>query len=181
MQRFDADGQACLFAQGGSAGRTSPARSAAGRQRERTSGSSWKKSWELKAIPFMSLDLTPGHGNLLGESYWEMSSPWLGGSSMLNTGPAPLNAADVFTLSQILEDSPPRKYYLSKTACLGILRRAEERGKPLPAQLRAALMAQAGLGTAAQGMSGTDSQPVSPLVPASVPGVSDTPRPWRRP
>lgn len=32
----------------------------------------------------MSLDLTPGRGNLLGESYWEMTSPWLGGSSMLN-------------------------------------------------------------------------------------------------
>ena len=26
----------------------------------------------------MSLDLTPGHGNLLGESYWELISPWLG-------------------------------------------------------------------------------------------------------
>ena len=145
MQRFDADGQACLFAQGGSAGRTSPARSAAGRQRERTSGSSWKKSWELKAIPFMSLDLTPGHGNLLGESYWEMSSPWLGGSSMLNTGPAPPNAEDVYSLWQILEVSPPRKYYLSRRACLGILRRARARGKELPPPLKAALMAQAGL------------------------------------
>ena len=64
---------------------------------------------------------------------------------MLNTGPAPLNGGAVSTLSQILEDSPPRKYYLSRTACLGILRRAEERGKELPAQLKSALMAQAGL------------------------------------
>jgi len=93
----------------------------------------------------MSLDLTPGHGNLLGESYWEMVSPWLGGSSMLNTGPAPLNEEDVYSLSQILQDAPPRKFYLSRTACLGILRRAEERGKELPPQLKAALMAQAGL------------------------------------
>ena len=93
----------------------------------------------------MSLDLTPGHGNLLGESYWELVSPWPGGSSMLNTGPAPLSEEDVFSLSQILQEAPHRKYYLSKTACLGILRRARERGKELPPQLKTALMAQAGL------------------------------------
>ena len=93
----------------------------------------------------MSLDLTPGSGNLLGEFYWEMISPLPGGSSTLNTGPAPLSGEDVSTLSQILEDSPHRKYYLSRTACLGILRRAEERGKELPPQLRTALMMQAGL------------------------------------
>ncbi len=93
----------------------------------------------------MSLDLTPGHGNLLGESYWELISPWRGGSSMLNTGPAPLNEEDVYLLSQILQADPPLKYYLSRTACLGILRRAKERGKELPKQLKAALMAQAGL------------------------------------
>ena len=33
--------------------------------------SSSRRSSELSAVPFMSLDLTPGHGNLLGESYWE--------------------------------------------------------------------------------------------------------------
>ena len=92
----------------------------------------------------MSLDLTPGHGNLLGESYWEILSPWLGGSWTLNTGVSPREGR-VSSLSQILEDSPPRKYYLSRKACLGILRRARERGKPLPAQLETALKAQAGL------------------------------------
>ncbi len=96
------------------------------------------------AIPFMSLDLTPGHGNLLGEFYWEILSPWLGGSWTLNTGVSPREGR-VSSLSQILEDSPPRKYYLSRKACLGILRRARERGKPLPPQLEAALNAQAGL------------------------------------
>lgn len=44
--------------------------------RARTSASSWKRSSELSAVPFMSLDLTPGHGNLLGESYWELISPY---------------------------------------------------------------------------------------------------------
>ena len=145
MQIWNEDGQASLFAPDGCAGRTCPARSAQGTPRGRISASSWRRSSELKAIPFMSLDLTPGHGNLLGESYWEMTSPLLGGSSMLNTGPAPLSAEDVFSLSQILQDDPPHKYYLSRTACLGILRRARERGKELPPQLKTALMAQAGL------------------------------------
>ncbi len=145
MQIWNEDGQGSLFAHDGCAGRTCPARSAQGPPRGRTSASSSRRSSELKAIPLMSLDLTPGHGNLLGESYWELVSPWPGGSSMLNTGPAPLSEEDVFSLSQILQDAPPRKYYLSKTACLGILRRAGERGKELPPQLKAALMAQAGL------------------------------------
>ncbi len=145
MQIWNEDGQGSLFAHDGCAGRTCPAHSAQGPPRGRTSASSSRRSSELKAIPLMSLDLTPGHGNLLGESYWELISPWPGGSSTLNTGPAPLSEEDVFSLSQILQDAPPRKYYLSRTACLGILRRAGERGKELPPQLKAALMAQAGL------------------------------------
>jgi len=50
----------------------------------RTFASSSKKSHGSSAVPFMSLDLTPGAGNLLGESYWELCSPSLGGSSMRN-------------------------------------------------------------------------------------------------
>jgi hypothetical protein len=34
----------------------------------------------------------------------------------------------------------PRRYYLSGTACRGILRRAEKRGKKLPEALRSALL-----------------------------------------
>nr|WP_308627831.1 hypothetical protein [uncultured Eisenbergiella sp.] len=48
-------------------------------------------------------------------------------------------------MSQILEAEADGKYYLSRTACLGILRRAEARGKELPPQLKEALMIQAGL------------------------------------
>ncbi len=48
----------------------------------------------------------------------------------------------------------PEKYYLSRTACLGILRRAKERGKELPIQLKAALMAQAGLASVPTASSG---------------------------
>lgn len=149
MRTFYEDDQVWLFDPDGFVGRMCRAHSPAGRQNTRTSALSWRKSLELKAIPFLSLDLTPGHGNLLGEFYWELISPWLGGSLMLNTGPAPLNAVDVYSLSQILEDSPHRRYYLSRTACQGILRRAEERGKELPQQLKTALMMQAGVITAA--------------------------------
>lgn len=92
----------------------------------------------------MSLDLTPGSGNLLGEFYWELISPWRGAASMLNTGVSP-SAAAASSLSQILEAAPHPRYYLSAVACLGILRRAKERGKPLPLTLESALRMQAGL------------------------------------
>ena len=65
-------------------GRTFPEPSPAERQKEKTSGVSSKRSSELKSVVFQSLDLTPGHGNLLGESYWELISPWRGDVSTLN-------------------------------------------------------------------------------------------------
>ena len=58
--------------------------------------------------------------------------------SMLNTGESP-NVAVESTLSSILEVNAPEKYYLSGTACTGILRRAERRGKQLPEMLKLAL------------------------------------------
>ena len=110
----------------------------------RTSASSWKRSSELSAVPFMSLDLTPGRGNLLGESYWELISPYAGGAWTLNTGVSPRGARES-SLSRILQGAPPTKYYLSAKACMGILRRAFERGKALPKKLERALKIQAGL------------------------------------
>ena len=45
------------------------------------------------------------------------------------------------TLSEVLESGPvPERYFLSAAACAGILRRAERRGKKLPAHLEAALL-----------------------------------------
>ena len=44
-----------------------------------------------------------------------------------------------------MQADPPLKYYLSPKACLGILRRAFERGKELPKKLERALKIQAGL------------------------------------
>lgn len=97
-----------------------------------------------RTVPVMCLDLTPGAGNLLGLPFWEINSAWLGESWMLNTGESP-SAAVESSLSQILEDSPHQRYYLSRNACLGILRRAKIRGKELPPQLETALRIQAGV------------------------------------
>jgi hypothetical protein len=60
---------------------------------------------------------------------------------MRSFGESP-SAAVVSRLSQILEANAPQKYYLSAKACLGIIRRAERRGKELPPMLREALTAQ---------------------------------------
>lgn len=99
---------------------------------------------ELVAIPYLYLDLSPGHVDLFGNPYWELRSPYREGEPPLNTGPAPREPVRS-SLSEILEIDPGHKYYLSAAACRGILRRAEERGKGLPPQLETALRAQAGL------------------------------------
>jgi hypothetical protein len=45
-------------------------------------------------------------------------------------------------LSDVLETGAlPQRFFLSATACQGILRRAEKRGKKLPEQLERALVA----------------------------------------
>ena len=103
-----------------------------------------KPASELAAIPYLVLDLSCGHVDLFGSHYWELRSPYREGELFLNTGPAP-RAPVRTSLSDILEPTPAQKYYLSQTACLGILRRAKERGKELPHQLKVALTAQAGL------------------------------------
>jgi hypothetical protein len=62
-----------------------------------------------------------------------------GASSTLNILDWPNDAA-VCSLSQVLETgSIPQRFFLSSKACAGILRRAEKRGKQLPAALQAAL------------------------------------------
>lgn len=76
--------------------------------------------------------------------YWEYDPAWLGRSGRLNSSACPKGAIES-SLSQILQGTVPSKYYLSRTACRGILRRARERGKPLPPQLELALKLQAGI------------------------------------
>ena len=65
-------------------GKMFPEPSPAEHQKEKTFGVSSRRPPELKSVVFQSLDLTHGHGNLLGESYWELISPWRGDASMRN-------------------------------------------------------------------------------------------------
>jgi len=54
------------------------------------------------------------------------------------------NAAAVCSLSDTLETGDlPQRFFLSATACAGILRRAEKRGKVLPPALEQALQSVA--------------------------------------
>ena len=144
MQTYFEGDQVSLFDQDTSAGKTSWAYSAQARRTGRISGLSWSQLLDYIAPPYQFLDLTPGAGNLLGQFEREMRSALHGGAFLRNTGPSPRDATES-CLSQILEDHPPKKYYLTTAACLGILRRAKERGKPLPKALDTALRIQAGL------------------------------------
>ena len=63
----------------------------------------------------------------------------LGEYTMHSFGESP-REENASLLLQILEDSPHQKYFLSEKACLGILKRAERRGRELPPELKAALL-----------------------------------------
>jgi len=144
MKTFEEDDQLCLFDPATYVGKTCQVLSRRVSSTARTSAVSSRKLYELKYQAFQSLDLTPGAGNLLGEFYWETISPCVGGAWMLNTGVSPREEKES-SLSQILQADPHRRYYLSPKACLGILRRAYERGKELPPKLKRALQIQAGV------------------------------------
>ena len=66
-------------------------------------------------------------------------------------------------LSQFLVECPHPKYYLSEKACEGILRRAEKRGKELPAELKMALEAQANVSTLGMSSQSISSQQTESL------------------
>ena len=78
---------------------------------------------------------------------WEDNGALLGEYLMHSFGACPKDE-NASHLSQILEASPHPKYSLSAKACLGILRRAENRGKVLPEILKRALIQQAQRGGA---------------------------------
>lgn len=144
MQTKCAAGQMSLFGQDSVCGKMSPGHSPA--RTEKTSKLSSKSSCTLKNHTLMLLDLRPGAGNMLGP-YWEYDPVWLGQPGTLNTSECPKGVVGS-SLSQILQAIVQLKYYLSRKACLGILKRSRKRGKPLPTQLKTALMAQAGLAPA---------------------------------
>ena len=111
--------------------------------KEKTSEPSSGPSVPSATVPLMYLDLRTGAGNLLG-AYWETVTALPGVSTTPSTGVCP-SAVRESTLSQILNLNAPEKYCLSPTACAGIIRRAEKRGKELPDMLKEALMETVGL------------------------------------
>lgn len=130
--------------------------SAQARRTGRISGLSWRKLLDYIAPDYQFLDLSSDAGNLLGQYEWTIRSALHGGCWLRNSGASPRDAIESF-LSQILQERPPKKYYLTTAACLGILRRAEERGKPLPKALDTALRIQAGLTDLQDGSEGKTS------------------------
>ena len=162
MQTYFEGEQASLFAPDTFAGRMYQAASAQARRTGRISGLSWRKLLDYIAPDYQFLDLSSDAGNLLGQYEWTTRSALHGGCWLRNTGPSPRDAIESF-LSQILQAHPPKKYYLTTAACLGILRRAEERGKPLPKALDTALRIQAGLigSTNGRGKKNLSDEPVA--------------------
>ena len=76
------------------------------------------------------------------DASWETDGALPGEYTTLSFGECP-SEENVSRLSQILEDAPHPKYYLSAKACQGILNRARRRGKQLPEELERALAMQA--------------------------------------
>jgi hypothetical protein len=93
----------------------------------------------IKDLRFQWLAVPDGS---LRDASWETGTLWPGASSMPNTGASP-SEESASTLSQILMDKVPERFYLSPRACQGILRRASEHGRVLPDVLRLALERQA--------------------------------------
>lgn len=133
--------QVSLFDHDSWSGKTSPEHSAP--TKARTSGQSSKKRQGSKTRMPLFLDLRGASGQT-AEPSWVIGGPLRGVYTTRSFGESP--SADVESrLSAILQDNPPPKYALSAKACLVILTRAERRGKKMPEELEAALMAQAGV------------------------------------
>ena len=143
MRIYDVEGQLSLFGPDGCSGRTCREPSPAEIPRGKTSGSSWRKPREWWTRPAMCLDLRRDSGLVLG-AFWQTVFPSHGGRSTHNFSECPKEGKES-RLSQILQGFAPRKYYLSTTACRGIIQRAKARGKPLPGALLRALEVQGGL------------------------------------
>ena len=96
-----------------------------------------------ESLMCLCLNMESGQSPESSTMTWE-DGALLGEYMTHNIGESP-NAVVESRLSAILEECPHQKYYLSSKATLGILRRAQKRGKSLPEPLFKALLAQSGL------------------------------------
>jgi hypothetical protein len=98
----------------------------------------WSPPWSEQPSLF---DLTAEHG---GTRVWltEAVVPLPGASWIPDTSEWPSGDAEFMRVSLsevLLQIGPDERYWLSPKACAGILRRAQKRGKKLPAPLEEAL------------------------------------------
>ena len=148
------DGQVTWSDLGISFGRTLSEHSAA--TEDGTSTPCWKKLRVSQNQDFLYLDCRKSGNGQKQEPLTVMGGLSLGELTTLKTGEKPSetavqemlsvwgphSVAEESRLSQILEANPLPKYNLTAKACLGILRRAERRGKDLPERLKAVLIRQ---------------------------------------
>lgn len=148
------DGQVTWSDLGFSFGRTLSEHSAA--IEEKTSQPCWKKLRVSQNQDFLYLDCRTSKNGQKQEPLTVMGGLSRGELTTLKTGEKPSetavqemlsvwgphSVAEESRLSQILEENSPPKYNLTAKACLGILRRAERRGKDLPERLKAVLIQQ---------------------------------------
>lgn len=141
------EGQVSLFAPDTWSGRTCPERSAPTTEKTLPQFSK-KRSKSSSRKPPLFLCLK--RDGPQADASWETDGALLGEYSMHSFGECP-SAGVESRLSQILEDNPHPKYYLSAKACQGILNRAARRGKDLPEALKAALLMQSESGGGCDG------------------------------
>ncbi len=144
------EGQMSLFGPDISSGRTSPEHSAATEGATSRQSSKRSSASQNRKPPILKCLKKAGQLGGATTMRWEDDGAWLGECMTRNTGECP-NAAVVSRLSQILEETPQEKYFLSAKACQGILRRAARRGKDLPEMLKTALLMQSESGGAVTG------------------------------
>ena len=144
------DGQVTWSDLGLWSGKTCPEHSVATKgktSRQSSKRSSASQSRKPPILKCLKKAGTPGGATTMK---WEDDGAWLGECMTRNTGESP-NVAVVSRLSQILEETPQGKYYLSAKACQVILRRAERCGKDLPETLKAVLLRQSESGWGCDG------------------------------
>ena len=107
----------------------------------KTSEQSLKKPPELSTEVPLFLDLRTGAPGLILGVFWQTDGLSLGAYTMRSFGALPKNAAEC-RLSQILEDRPHPKHYLSVATSRGLLRRME-RNEKCPPDVKIPLLKQA--------------------------------------
>lgn len=141
------DGQVSWYDRDTWSGRMYQERSAATTEKTLPQSSKQRSGWPSRKPPLFLYLKKAGPP---AAALWETDGALRGGYSMHSFGECPRDGAESH-LSQILEDTPHRKYFLSAKACQGVLNRAARRGKDLPEAMKTALLMQSESGGGCDG------------------------------